>query len=166
MCYESWLRALGLSINLLRVSPLIEEHREKLLDMRPEEDQVHMNNIVRCIQEIDGYTQGMSQDRFNKDENVQAAVGRNLQMIGNAAQMLSKEFKIYYSDIDFKVLESLRFASFNVEMEFNQSGMWDIVKNDLPVFKDALVTISSQMNSNRQSDDTLSNSDAADWVFD
>lgn len=166
MCYESWLRALGLSINLLRVSPLIEEHREKLLDMRPEEDQVHMNNIVRCIQEIEGYTQGMSQDRFNKDENVQAAVGRNLQMIGNAAQMLSKEFKIYYSDIDFKVLESLRFASFNVEMEFNQSGMWDIVKNDLPVFKDALVTISSQMNSNRQSDDTLSNSDAADWVFD
>jgi uncharacterized protein with HEPN domain len=153
-------------VNLFHVSSLTVDIVVTILDMRPEEDQVHMNNIVRCIQEIDGYTQGMTQDSFNKDEAIQAIVGRNLMMIGNAAQMLSKEFKLYYSDIDFKVLESLRFANYNVDAEFNQSGVWDIVKNDLPFFKDALLTISSQMNSNRQDDDTLSNSDAAEWAFD
>ncbi len=139
--------------------------------MRTDEDQVHLQNIVRSISEIDGYVEGLDVTSFAKNEEIQAAVARELQMIGNAAQMISKETKLFYSEVNFEAFESLRFANYNVEVEHGYEAIWSIIENDLPEIRDEVLTITSQMNSsqsesgtNRGGDGT--SSDAGEWLLD
>jgi uncharacterized protein with HEPN domain len=139
--------------------------------MRIEEDQVHLQNIVNCINEIDGYVEGMDVTEFSRNEDIQAAVARNLQMIGNASQMISKETKLFYSEVNFEAFESLRFANYNVEVEHGYEAIWSIIENDLPEIRDEVLTITSQMNSSQRDPEgkrgtDSASSDAGEWLLD
>lgn len=135
--------------------------------MNTEVDQLHLNTIVNSIHEIEGYTEGMNYNDFSREEETQAIVARNLQVIAEASRQLSTEFKTFYNDIDFRVLENLAYASYNVEVEHGFQVIWSIIENDLPIFRDTILTISSEMNSTQRDDDAMTGpTDANEWVLD
>ncbi len=111
-----------------------------------EEDEIHVNNIVSCINEIQGYTEGMTYEDFSNEEEVRMSVVSNLQEIGEAASLLSDEFVNQFTDVDYRVLESLKRAKFNEYVEMDYRPVWGIIENDLPTFRDLLSTASEQMN--------------------
>lgn len=108
------------------------------------EDQIHLNNIITAINEIDGYTENMDMNQFLTDEETQGVVSRNLQMIGEAASLLSDELKEEYGHIDFEVLVGLKNSWFNVEVE-RHGVLWDIIENDLPVIKEDVFAINEEL---------------------
>ncbi len=111
-----------------------------------EEDEIHVNNIISCINEIQGYTEGMTYEDFSREEEVRMSVVSNLQEIGEAASLLSDEFVSQFTDVDYRVLESLKRAKFNEYVEMDYRPVWGIIENDLPTFRDLLSTASEQMN--------------------
>ena len=113
--------------------------------MRKEEDQVHLNNINDAIQEIYGYVQGMDYNGFVQEEEVRSSVVRNLQMIGEAVTLLSDEFKENFTAIDLEVLNGLRNAGYNNEMEIDPHGLWSIIQSDLSVISDQINVASEQL---------------------
>lgn len=106
--------------------------------MTPDEDKLHIQNIIRSANEIDGYTKGMSYEDFTANESVRTAVARNLSMIGNEAYLLSDYFKNQYDEIDMRVLENLKNAQYNEEMEIDHHYIWNVVTNDIPLIRDKL----------------------------
>lgn len=114
--------------------------------MISEEDQVHFNNIVNSINEIDNYTEHLDFNQFRQEEEIQGNVARNLQMIGDAANLLSDEVRDKYGYVDYNVLISLKNAGFNVEMERDPTVIWQIIKNDLPAIKDDVLTATEEIN--------------------
>ena len=110
-----------------------------------EEDQIHLNNISNCIQEIEAYVQGMNFNNFVQEEEVKASVMQNLQMIGEASTLLSDEFKEQFTAIEIDTLAGLRNAHYNDEMEIDHHSLWGIIRNDLPLIKDLVGTASEQI---------------------
>lgn len=106
--------------------------------MTPDEDKLHIQNIIRSANEIDGYTKGMSYEDFTANESVRTAVARNLSMIGNEAYLLSDYFKNQYDEIDMRVLENLKNAQYNEEMEIDHHYIWNVVTSDIPLIRDKL----------------------------
>lgn len=109
--------------------------------MTPDEDKLHIQNIIRSANEIDGYTKGMSYEDFTANESVRTAVARNLSMIGNEAYLLSDYFKNQYDELDMRVFENLKHAQYNEEMEIDHHYVWNVVTKDIPLLRDKLSDI-------------------------
>ena len=56
-----------------------------------------VEDIWESIEKIERYTKGMSQDSFQSDEKTTDAVVRNLEIIGEAAGRLPKNFTDQHS---------------------------------------------------------------------
>jgi uncharacterized protein with HEPN domain len=113
--------------------------------MAYEEDQVHLQNIINSITEIESYTENMDLNQFLIDEETQAVVGRNLQMIGDAASLLSDELKDGYGYVDYNVLIGLKNSLYNIEVERDGRLLWDIIENDLPFIKEDIFAVTEEI---------------------
>jgi uncharacterized protein with HEPN domain len=113
--------------------------------MTAEEDMIHLNNLAQCIMEIEGYTKDLDYEDFLSDEEDKAAVMSNLNQIGEASRLLSDDFKDQYDDIDLKVLEGLRNAEYNDEMELDLHGVWHIISRDLPYIREKVLDALTQL---------------------
>lgn len=113
--------------------------------MTPDEDRLHIQNIIRSAVEIEGYIKGMDYEAFTADETVRTAVAENLGMIGNEAGLLSDDFKNQYDELDIRVLENLKNAAYNEEMEIFQTQVWSIASQDIPIIREKLSDISPRI---------------------
>ncbi|MFN6945949.1 MAG: DUF86 domain-containing protein [Cytophagaceae bacterium] len=108
------------------------------------EDKGHLIDIMRSIEEINGYLGDASFEDFSSRENMRQQVYYMLQTIGGASRLLSDEFKDKYRDVDWDVLYNLSFAAYNIEGEIEASPVWYIIKEDLSMLHDQvsdLVTV-------------------------
>ncbi|WP_017733158.1 HepT-like ribonuclease domain-containing protein [Nafulsella turpanensis] len=112
--------------------------------MTQNEDRLHIQNIIRSAVEIDGYTKGMDYEDYTSNESVRTAVATNLSMIGNEAAQLSDEFKNQYDEIDMRVLENLKRANYNEEMELDHHYVWNIATQDLPLIREKLSDVQTR----------------------
>lgn len=110
-----------------------------------EEDQIHLNNISTMINEIEAYVDSMDYNQFSKEESVRQSVATNMQQIGEAADLLSEEFKAEFTEVDYRVLDALKRAKFNEALEHGYRQVWSVIENDLPAFRNMIETRSEQM---------------------
>lgn len=113
--------------------------------MTKEEDQVHLQNISNAIMEIESYTQYEDFNQFNREEETRAVVARNLMQIGGAAKLLSDDLKNRLADMDLRVLELLTNSDFNFHTERNSHALWSIIKEDLPLIREMVNTVSEKL---------------------
>lgn len=113
--------------------------------MTPDEDRLHIQNIIRSAWEIDGYIKGIDYEDFVTNESARTAVAKNLSMIGNEARLLSDEFKEQYDEIDMNVLQNLRQAPYNEEMEIFQTQIWNIASKDIPLIRQKLTDVQTRI---------------------
>ena len=59
--------------------------------------------------------------------------------------LLSDDFKDQYDDIDFRVLENLRGASYNEEMEITHTPVYHIITKDLPYIREQIMDIKTKL---------------------
>ncbi len=109
------------------------------------EDQVHLRNIAQSITEIDAFVAGQDYQAFADNEQVRLQVARELQALGEAAELLSPDFRDRHGQIDYAVLETLKHTRYNVEMELDHHALWHIIQHDLPIVRDEVLTLNQQV---------------------
>ena len=109
-----------------------------------EEDQYHLNNIANYISEIESYVQGMELHDFEEEEEVRVTGMENLQHIGQASSLLSEDFSSQFTDVDYHVLDTFKAAKFNNAWEQGYQQIWGVITNDLPQFRDLIMTESER----------------------
>lgn len=94
-----------------------------------------LKHILESIERIEEFTKGVSKEKFLDSVQIQDAVIRRLEIIGEAAKNLPPEFRKKHADMPWSEIartrEKLIHGYFGVDLALT----WDIVKKDLPELK-------------------------------
>ena len=97
-----------------------------------------LNDILDSIDRIEQYTKKMSFDTFSNEQKTIDAVARNFEIIGEAANRISDEFKEKHSTIEWYKIVGLRHRIIHEYFGIDLHIIWQIIHTDLPVLRDAL----------------------------
>jgi len=69
------------------------------------------------------------------------AVVKNIEIVGEATYMLTKEFKQTHSSIPWRVIEKMRHVLVHGYYTISPEKVWETVQEDLPVLKKQITSL-------------------------
>jgi len=99
------------------------------------ENKVFLRHILECIGRIESYLQNLDYAEFQKDIKTIDAVVRNVEVIGEAANNLTRDFRSENSNVEWRKIIATRnriihgYASVDLEI------IWNITQSDLANLK-------------------------------
>lgn len=96
---------------------------------------LYVQDIVESIEAIEEYVQTPTEEEFYKSRQIQDAVLRRLEIIGEAAKKLDEDFRSEYPDIPWKKIAGMRDILIHEYFGVNLKRVWLITKEDLPELK-------------------------------
>ncbi len=107
---------------------------------------LYLQDIWESIIAIEEYTRNISEEEFYKNRQIQDAVIRRLEVIGEAVKNIDEDFRSKFLRIPWKRIAGMRdiitHKYFGVKLE----RVWDVVKKDLPDLKENFRIIKEKEN--------------------
>ena len=97
-----------------------------------------IQDIREAASRIISYTSKMEYEDFLQDYKTQDAVIRNIEILGEAAKLLSDEAKEKYPGIPWKDIAGTRDKLIHNYFGVNVDIVWDIAKNEIPLMSTKL----------------------------
>jgi uncharacterized protein with HEPN domain len=91
-----------------------------------------ISDIIDSSQKIMTYTEGLTYEQFVSDSRTFDAVIRNFEIIGEAANRLSEEFKDKYPEIEWHRIRGFRNRIVHDYSGIDFEIVWQIKENFLP----------------------------------
>ena len=95
-------------------------------------DIIRLERIIQAIERIKRYTLGKRFDDLVKDDMMYYAVVKNIEIIGEAANLLTNEFKSEHPDTQWKLITGMRNYIVHEYFQVDNTVIWDVIQNDLP----------------------------------
>ena len=95
----------------------------------------YIAHIRDAIGEIESYHLIHTYDQFLQNSWDQAAVARNLEIIGEAATQLSEEYKEAHREIPWRKISDFRNVLTHEYFAIDPLLVWEILQKDLPELK-------------------------------
>ncbi|GAB2633261.1 HepT-like ribonuclease domain-containing protein [Belliella aquatica] len=104
-------------------------------------DPQRLLHILDAISEIESYIDGIEFSTFSKKSIIRFATIKQLEIIGEAANHLSKELQINTPDISWREIISLRNVLVHEYFGVDEILIWQIITVDIPQLKEKLIAI-------------------------
>jgi uncharacterized protein with HEPN domain len=104
-------------------------------------DKLYLTHINEAIETIEEYLSEVSYSRFKSSKMIIDAVVRELEIIGEASNNLSDDFREKYADVFWRQMKDMRNFLIHEYFGVNTKIVWDTCKNDLPVLKRFISTV-------------------------
>jgi uncharacterized protein with HEPN domain len=98
-------------------------------------------HILKEIDFIDRNADNIELSVFLKDDVLQHAFVRSIEIIGEAVKNISLEIKALYPEINWRKIAGTRDKMIHNYFEIDLEIVWDIIKNKLPTLKEAIQKI-------------------------
>ncbi|MBR4274198.1 MAG: DUF86 domain-containing protein [Bacteroidales bacterium] len=98
----------------------------------PIRDKERLAHINQAIGRIKRYTKDLSYDSFIADDMVYYAVVKNIEIIGEAANMLTAEFQIAHPETPWKMIKGMRNYIVHEYFQIDSNVVWNVVTQNLP----------------------------------
>ena len=95
-------------------------------------DIIRLEHIIQAIERIKRYTLGKRFDDLVKDDMMYYAVVKNIEIIGEDANLLTNEFKSEHPDTQWKLITGMRNYIVHEYFQVDNTVIWDVIQNDLP----------------------------------
>lgn len=105
-----------------------------------------IEHILESIKWIEEYTKEISKDDFLHSTQIQDAVIRRLEIIGEAAKNMPPELKEKHSDIPWRQMAGIRDVLIHEYFGVDLHLLWNVVKKDLPGLKHKISNILERKN--------------------
>ena len=100
-----------------------------------------IEDILESCLKIDEYTKGVNENDFYENTQMQDAVLRRLEVMGEAAKNIPQEMRDKYPQIPWKNIAGMRDVLIHAYFGVNIKRVWKVVKVDIPTVKDNILRV-------------------------
>lgn len=94
--------------------------------------------MLEAISNIHEFTQGVSREVLFSDKMRYFAVVKNIEIIGEAAHMLTEDFRNSHTELPWKAIIGMRNVIFHDYINIHEDLLWDTIQNDLAPLENQL----------------------------
>jgi uncharacterized protein with HEPN domain len=95
-------------------------------------DKGRLEDIIEYSYRVSQFIQGVSLDDFTSENLIYYAVMKNVEVVGEAAFMLTKAFKAAHPETPWKMIESMRHILVHDYAHVISETLYDTAVNDIP----------------------------------
>ena len=108
-------------------------------------DKGRVEHMLAAIANVEEFTNGISTEEFVNSKILFYAVVKNIEIVGEATYMLTKEFRDAHQSIPWLVIEKMRHVLVHGYYTISPEKVWETVQEDLPVLKQQLVDLLAEI---------------------
>jgi uncharacterized protein with HEPN domain len=101
-------------------------------------DLVYVGHMLDMARKAVGKVQDLPRDAYNADENLRLALIHLVQVIGEAARQVSREFAATHPEIPWENIVGMRHKVVHDYLGVDEDIVWQVVTEDLPKLVQAL----------------------------
>lgn len=98
----------------------------------PGRDKGRLEHILCAIERISSYVEGKTFEEFSANGMMYYAVVKNIEIIGEAANMLTEEFRRSHDATPWKLIIGMRHYMVHEYFQVDGKIVWEVVTQDLP----------------------------------
>lgn len=102
-------------------------------------DKSRLEYILQAIERIRRYTKGKTFDDFIADDMMYYAVVKNIEIIGEASNMLTEEFRNTHPDTPWKLVNGMRNYIVHEYFQVDNNVVWDVITGDLLLLEKQII---------------------------
>ena len=94
-----------------------------------------LEHMIQAMERIRRYTKGKTFDEFIADDMMYYAVVKNIEILGEAANMLTEEFRNKHPMTPWKLVSGMRNYIVHEYFQVDNNVVWDVIMHDLPTLE-------------------------------
>lgn len=101
----------------------------------PIRDEGRLKHIVKYASNDEEMTAGIMYEKFAKDKIRYFAIMKNIEIVGEAAYMLTKEFIVQHQELPWNQIIGMRHVLVHGYATVSPRRLWETAVNDIPALK-------------------------------
>ena len=94
-------------------------------------DYGRLEDILKYAQNVEAIVSGITYDEFVKDIRIYYSVMKNVEVIGEAANMLTRHFRETYTELPWRQIVSMRNVLVHGYAQISDTDLWQTATNDI-----------------------------------
>ncbi len=109
-------------------------------------DKERLEHILAAIDRVARYTKDKTFDDLLADDMMYYAVVKNIEMMGEAANMLTSEFQESHPETPWKMVKGMRNYIVHEYFQIDNAVVWDVVTNELSTLREQITLYLAETN--------------------
>ena len=106
-----------------------------------ERDPGRIRDMLEAADYIISFVEGLTYEQFFADKIRYFAVMKNVEILGEAANMLTEEFRVAHSEIPWKLVIKMRHVLVHGYSNILPEILWETATQDVPQLKELLLKL-------------------------
>ena len=107
----------------------------------PKDDAVYLGHMLDSARKVSQKACGVDRGDYDQDENLRLALTHLLQVIGEAASRVSRDFRDAHSQIEWSAIIGMRQKVVHDYMNVDEDIVWETAIGDIPPLIATLETL-------------------------
>ncbi len=103
--------------------------------MKNKDTAVYLTHILECIDRVDEYLAGLDYEQFLGSQLLIDAVSRNIEIIGEACNNLTRDFRSNNPQIEWRRIIGTRNVLIHGYAAVDLEIIWNITQREFPILK-------------------------------
>ena len=108
------------------------------------ESLIFIEHILESIKNIEQYSKNMNKEKFLKNIQIQDAIIRRFEIIGEAVKNLPENLIGKHKEIEWNKIAGMRDKLIHHYFGMDLDAVWDTIEIDLPVLKTQILKIKKE----------------------
>ena len=99
-------------------------------------DRIRLEHIMEAIQRLQTYAGMLSEEELQSDVLRYYGIVKNIEIIGEAARMLSEAFKKTYTEVEWRSISDMRNFLVHEYFQVDSEIVFSVIHNEIPELKE------------------------------